>query len=236
MSGGSPDGDSPVAQAAVQVRAVLSAAEQQAREIRERAEHEAREIRERAEGWSRESAEEREATLRQIQEDGLTYLEEAKSKADAVLNERAEPLFQFSEVIKQRANRVIGLLEDAERVKGELRELVNAAGPGLDRAVAQARAEVGGAVALAEPPRPDVVESVEEDPTGAQEPASEPDPDAAESARLVALQMAIQGRTRGDVEERLEATFALPNPQDVLDDVFGAGSSQSHRIAWTNGS
>jgi hypothetical protein len=44
------------------------------------------------------------------------------------------------------------------------------------------------------------------------------------AARLVALQMAVAGSARVEVEEHLRKTFALEEPGSILNDVFGAES------------
>ena len=49
-------------------------------------------------------------------------------------------------------------------------------------------------------------------------------------ARLVALQMAVAGGNRGEVEAHLIRAFDLPNPQSILDDVFGRGTDASKRV------
>jgi hypothetical protein len=41
------------------------------------------------------------------------------------------------------------------------------------------------------------------------------------AARLVALQMAVAGSPRGEVEEHLRVTFALDDTTSILNDVFG---------------
>src|SRR3954451_13343706 len=51
-------------------------------------------------------------------------------------------------------------------------------------------------------------------------------------ARLVALQMAVAGGNRGEVEAHLVRAFDLPNPQSILDDVFGRGTDSSKRVVW----
>ena len=70
-------------------------------------------------------------------------------------------------------------------------------------------------------------------------PAAEPRPgdDGRESdellgARLVALQMAVAGGSRGDVESHLRATFGIADSSHILDDVFGRGTSADKRVAW----
>jgi hypothetical protein len=51
-------------------------------------------------------------------------------------------------------------------------------------------------------------------------------------ARLVALQMAVAGGARGEVEVHLRRTFDLTDPSSILDDVFGRGTEPGKRVAW----
>jgi hypothetical protein len=50
--------------------------------------------------------------------------------------------------------------------------------------------------------------------------------------RLVALQMAVAGGNRGEVEGHLRRAFDLSDPHEILDDVFGRGTSPGTRVAW----
>jgi hypothetical protein len=50
--------------------------------------------------------------------------------------------------------------------------------------------------------------------------------------RLVALQMAVAGGNRGEVEGHLRRAFDLSDPHEILDDVFGRGTSAGTRVAW----
>src|SRR5205823_4448256 len=52
------------------------------------------------------------------------------------------------------------------------------------------------------------------------------------SARLVALQMAVAGGARGEVEVHLQRTFDLEDLTSILDDVFGQGTDADKRVAW----
>src|SRR5207302_3271444 len=71
-------------------------------------------------------------------------------------------------------------------------------------------------------------------------PAPEPTAGAADrreadeqlSARLVALQMAVAGGARGEVEAHLRRTFDLEDCTSILDDVFGQGTDGDKRVAW----
>jgi hypothetical protein len=44
-----------------------------------------------------------------------------------------------------------------------------------------------------------------------------------EDARLVALQMAVAGRTRDEVGAHLRSAFDVPDPDPILDHVFAQG-------------
>lgn len=52
------------------------------------------------------------------------------------------------------------------------------------------------------------------------------------AARLVAIEMAVGGASRADVETHLLARFGVDDPAPLLDDVFGAESHASSRLAW----
>jgi hypothetical protein len=52
------------------------------------------------------------------------------------------------------------------------------------------------------------------------------------AARLVALQMAVAGANRGDVEAHLRAHFSIDDSSYVLDDVFGRGTEADKRVTW----
>ena len=52
------------------------------------------------------------------------------------------------------------------------------------------------------------------------------------AARLVALQMAVAGGDRGEVEAHLRQSFDLSDPSAILDDVFGRGTGSTKRVSW----
>jgi hypothetical protein len=74
-------------------------------------------------------------------------------------------------------------------------------------------------------------ESVVEFPRADQPTANQNDDDQL-AARLVALQMAVAGADRGEVEGHLRVNFEIPDATPILDDVFGRGSSASKRVTW----
>ena len=54
-----------------------------------------------------------------------------------------------------------------------------------------------------------------------------------DDARLVAIQMAAAGRTRGQVREHLHNQMGLGETRSILDEIFGAGSQEDARVPWT---
>ena len=56
--------------------------------------------------------------------------------------------------------------------------------------------------------------------------------DRNDEARAMALQMALGGRTRGEVEQDLRSGLRVTDPAAVLDEVFGRGTGREQRIPW----
>jgi hypothetical protein len=52
------------------------------------------------------------------------------------------------------------------------------------------------------------------------------------AARLVAIEMAVGGASRADVERQLRNEHGLADPGELLDDVFGATSDAGSTLAW----
>jgi uncharacterized coiled-coil protein SlyX len=109
--------------------------------------------------------------------------------------------------------------------------------PSTRRRTAEDEAEgVPDAAAAAEPEvaETDVVRIERREPP---EPEPRPATDRREAdqqlgARLVALQMAVAGGNRGEVEVHLRRTFDLADPAPILDDIFGLGTESDKRVAW----
>jgi hypothetical protein len=53
-----------------------------------------------------------------------------------------------------------------------------------------------------------------------------------ERAQVVAIQMAAEGSTRGEVEVHLRHSLGVADPRTVLDEVFGAGSAADAHVPW----
>lgn len=93
--------------------------------------------------------------------------------------------------------------------------------------------ELAGEAAEDEPATP-ALEVVRDEVVAEPEPEPDPEParrsrepDEQLSARLVALQMAVAGGKRDEVESHLKRTFDLGDVDQILDDVFGAGDAGS---------
>jgi hypothetical protein len=66
---------------------------------------------------------------------------------------------------------------------------------------------------------------------------AEPNPapaDESDRARLMAIEIALSGGSRGEVSDRLTQEFGVADPTPILDDVFGAGSADSSRMPWSS--
>jgi hypothetical protein len=170
-------------------------------------------------------------------------LREASEQADALLAERLSRISDLSDRILERAEAVLERLDQAEEVRGQLEALTQALGETAER-VAR---ELGETTAYSpgDPPAlPVLVEDeyqddAEEHPMAEQvrplRPPSDRGPrplrpvvpdepgNRLDDARLVALQMAVAGRTRDEVSAHLRSAFDVGDPDPILDHVFAEG-------------
>lgn len=135
------------------------------------------------------------------------YLAEARHRADLLAAERAQQLRELTGE----------LVERAEGTAHELEALLDA----LKRAVAAMETEPEAEPAEGGPAE---AEPAEAEPAPAAEPA---EPAVAgrrdlSAARLVAIEMAVAGRTRDEVDDHLRTAFDVDDTRALLDDVFGA--------------
>jgi hypothetical protein len=72
-------------------------------------------------------------------------------------------------------------------------------------------------------------EAQDEQPAATNGQSDTPVPSA---ARLVAIEMAVGGSARSEVEQHLRVELGVSDPQPLLDDVFGATSHAGSRLAW----
>ena len=69
-------------------------------------------------------------------------------------------------------------------------------------------------------------------PPAQQQPIGE-DWQGIDDARLVGIQMAAAGRTRGQVREHLQNQMGVGETRSILDEIFGAGAPEDARVPWT---
>ncbi len=217
-------GSSLAVQTADHVRQILTAAEAGVERMRELAERERREIEEQA--------------LRRLDAaDRVAELADERMRRVAALG---EAVFELGASIRTEMNEVSAGLERAEGARRRVE--------GLAEALREQIAEVGEAS-----PEPSCAEvagestppaAPAEDGAGGsgRQPADDRRPKGSrerldeikheKDARLVALHMAMGGRTRSEVEAKLARSSAASDRGDILDEVFGAGTAGSHTIDW----
>lgn len=176
----------------------------QVHEILREADQQAAAMRREVEDWAR-------TRVREIEAEALGYLDEAKSRSDELVARQLDGVAALSAIIEEHAQHVISLLEETDWIKVELRDLVREMREVRDAETAAGTTRSAGRRLLS---------SYDE---------AECDD---ESIRLLALQMAMQGSTRSQVERRIGDEFYVRELTSILDEVFGAGTPGSHRIGW----
>jgi DivIVA domain-containing protein len=201
--------DTLAAAASDQVRAIVEAAEQSAAEIQRQAEEEAREIRD-------EAATEAKRVRGQATDQARDYVGKV-SESTSVMLQRVDAmegeLTALVESLRTGANRLNADLTLLESNMVELRDSSETrprfqpeAAPGAD------------AYALEEDDEPEIV-VVEEEIVAAAEPAAGQD---TEGARLIALNMALNGTPREETDRYLSEHFDLDDRGRLLDEVYAS--------------
>jgi len=167
-------------------------------------------------------------------------LREASEQADALLAERLARIADLSDRIMERAEAVLERLESAEEVRAQLVALTRALGDTAERITGELggegtehRAQSTGLEPEPEPEHPMADEVRPLRPPSERSRPLRPVPaphvprdDAAsrlDDARLVALQMAVAGRSRDEVRAHLRQAFDVRDPDPILDHVFAEG-------------
>jgi outer membrane biosynthesis protein TonB len=101
----------------------------------------------------------------------------------------------------------------------------------LDASTGEAARAANGAAAEAADDGPPLI-AITGNEHERREPSAGAGPDQALGARLVALQMAVAGGNRGEVEAHLRRAFELADPAAILDDIFGSGTDSQKRVVW----
>jgi cell division septum initiation protein DivIVA len=221
--------------ASEQVRAIVEAAENSAVEIQRQAEEDARDIRAEASG-------EAQSTREQATDQARQYVGRV-SESTAVMLQRLDAmeseLSALLESLRTGSNR---LNADLQLLEGNLTEVSEAVAPRP-----RFEREPEGAAVSSESELPDVAEVVEvevaeldleepppdysesaavEEPdevaVAAAQPAGEDGADDTEGARLIALNMALNGTPREETDRYLAENFRLTDRAGLLDEVYAS--------------
>ncbi len=205
--------DTLASSAAQRVHAIIEAAEHSAADISRSADEDARSIRERAD-------QEAHATREHAAEEARTYLERVSEATNAMM-QRLEAMQQEFGVLMESLRSGTGRLQaDVQQLEGDLaRAREGVIPPPGAAAPAAAEHAPAGAGALA----PEAVEFAEVV-GGGGEPSHEgaEGTDDAEGARLIALNMALNGTPREETERYLSENFQLSDAGGLLDEVYAS--------------
>ena len=209
--------------ASEQVRAIVEAAEQSAAQIQREAEQEAQDI-------QREAQAEVKATRDEATSQASEYVSKVSAATSAMLDRLGaieQELGSMAESLRTGATRVDS---DLKLLEGNLDEVKEAVSPGTEAAEAAEAEEPLEPEDLYEDAAP-----VREEPDVEEEPEAEPEPQAAEAAgetgddlegaRLIALNMALNGTPRDEVDRYLEENFELTDRAALIDEVYASVES-----------
>jgi len=226
---GSPD-LSLASSAATQVQSILEAAEATAADIEHNALEEARAVREEAD---RDADRNREESLERARAH-VAAVEQAASGLLERVGSMESEVGALVESLRAGARRLAGDLAAVETGMHELYDA--AAGRGGDIHIAAAATPPPppapeapeGAPSAAAPEEPAASAPVPAAETPPPAPAEQPKPDKEpvpgdiDGARLVALNMALNGESRADTERYLAENFELPDRLKLIDEVYAA--------------
>jgi DivIVA domain-containing protein len=222
--------------ASEQVRAIVEAAESSAAEIQRQAETEAQEIR-------AEAAEEAQSTRQQASTQAREYVGRVSESTAGMLSRldaMESELGALIESLRTGANRLNADLQLLESGMTEVRSSVEPrrfepeSGVGLGSAATD-DFSAGPGPGIGEPPQPSsqaepALDGETEDTYGdeadrAVDADVESPQDETEGARLIALNMALNGTPREDTQRYLSENFSLPDPERLLDEVYASVES-----------
>jgi DivIVA domain-containing protein len=209
-------GHSLASSAGSQVKSILEAAEATAADIERQATEDAYAVREQANG---DAARTREQAIAQAQ----AHVQ-AVSQSTAVLIARVESMDgETGALVERLRGGTDRLSSDLDSIEANMRALYDAA---------SGQASHTSAAAPPQPHRTPIIDQLshEEALPQAGEESFEPEEEIAQTAesadldgaRLVALNMALNGETREDTEHYLLQNFQLPDRAKLLDEVYAA--------------
>jgi DivIVA domain-containing protein len=209
--------DTLASSASDQVRSIVEAAESSAADIQRDAENEAREIRDEANA-------EAQATREQATEQAREYVGAVSESTDTMLKRLGameNELGSLIESLRTGGNRLTADLKLLETNLTEVQGVVvprpqfepEQPAPAPEPAVAEPESIPEGDGAPAEP---------EADLAGNGEMAADSGGDDAEGARLIALNMALNGTPREETARYLNENFSLSDANGLLDEVYAS--------------
>jgi vacuolar-type H+-ATPase subunit H len=165
---------------------------------------------------AREAAKrEADKTLAGAREEAKRRVEEGRSQAEGLLAERRRRLSELSDSLLERGEHLVSQLEETEAVRERFERLMGGLGEAADRLAAEV--EPGRAPA-----------ATQAGPAG----GAAPDDQVWIDARQAAMQMAAAGATRGEVDAHLRDALGVADPAPVLDQIFGADTSEAAKVPW----
>jgi DivIVA domain-containing protein len=213
-----------------QVRLIVEAAEQSASEITRQAEADAKDIRTEADAEAR-------TTREQANDEAREYVASVNEASTGMLQRvdaMESELGQLLENLRSGANRVTADLSLLESNMSDLREATSLARPAFapedpagadaysldegDEAALGTEAEDAGEVEMVVIEEEEVDAIVEPDAEAVT--AVPAEGDDAEGARLVALNMALNGTPREETDQYLAEHYALTDREGLLDEVY----------------
>jgi DivIVA domain-containing protein len=223
LKGSSPrQAETLASSASDRVRAIVEAAETSAAEIQRQAEEEAREVRSEADREARDTredaAEQAREYLGRVSESTAGMLK----RVDAMESE----LGALLEALRTGANRLNADLQLLDGNIGDVRESMTPRAsseaelpaPAVHR-VAEVEEPLAPAAGGFEPDEPEI----EDEPFApAGSAPAEGSGDTTESARLVALEMALKGTPREETERYLAENFGLSDPGALIEKVYAS--------------
>lgn len=201
--------DTLASSAAQRVHAIIEAAEHSAADINRSAEDDARSVREQAN-------QEAHSTREQAGEEARAYLERVSEATNAMM-QRLEAMQQefgvLMESIRSGSSRLQGDLQHLEGDLARVREGILPP-PGVEPAAVEPAHE--------EPPAPEAAELAQVVGTAESSGEGAEGTDDAEGARLIALNMALNGTPREETARYLSENFRLADAGGLLDEVYAS--------------
>ncbi|MGI8714003.1 MAG: DivIVA domain-containing protein [Solirubrobacteraceae bacterium] len=210
--------DTLASSASEQVRSIVEAAESSAADIQRDAENDAREIRD-------EANSEAQAKREQATEQAREYVGKVSESTDGMLKRLDSMETELGTLIESLRTGSNRLSADLKLLEGDLTEVSSVvaprpqfepetAEPGAVGADPEPQAEAGALPESGEPSPADA--------EPAQADGSRDDGGDAEGARLIALNMALNGTSREETAKYLTENFSLSDADGLLDEVYAS--------------